>query len=277
MRLIIQHDTHYHYDDAPKHLIQLLRLSPREDAHQRVVEWRISAPGKQTAFRDAFGNLTHSHMLSNPPSDVHLRVAGIVDIAPLVMGVVPDDHHLHSSNAPSVPAITYLVPTPLTASFAAIELLAKQTLPHGLQTGLDALILARAICQAVLYTSGNTDVTSTAEQAFTLASGVCQDHAHVMIAACRSLGVSARYVSGYVDPGNSRAAASHAWVDVWLGSHGQSQWVSIDVTNGIYASDSHCRLAIGRDYLDACPVRGMREGGQTEQLDVSVTVQSLQQ
>jgi transglutaminase-like putative cysteine protease len=273
MRLIIQHDTHYHYDDAPKHLIQLLRLTPLEDAHQRVVEWRISAPGKKTAFRDAFGNLTHSHMLSNPPSDVHLRVSGIVDIAPLVMGVVQGDQYSQSSNSQGVPAITYLVPTPLTASFAAIELLAKQTLPHGLQTGLDALILARAICEVVNYKAGNTDVTSTAEQAFMLQSGVCQDHAHVMIAACRSLGVSARYVSGYVDPGNSRAAASHAWVDVWL----QKQWVSIDVTNGIYASDSHCRLSVGRDYLDACPVRGMREGGQTEQLDVSVTVQSLQQ
>ena len=76
--------------------------------------------------------------------------------------------------------------------------------------------------------------------------------------------------SGY---GNSHAAASHAWVDVWLNTH----WVSVDVTNAIFASDSHCRLAIGRDYLDACPVRGVREGGLTEQLDVSVTVQTLQQ
>lgn len=268
MRLTIQHDTHYYYDDAPKHLIQLLRLSPREDAHQRVVEWRITTPGKQSAFKDAFGNLSHSHMLVHPPRDLRLQVFGIVEITPLVAGAVPSDYH-----AQIIPAITYLVPTPLTTSFAAIEMLAKQTLPHGLQTGLDALILARAVCQAVEYRAGNTDVTSTAEQAFTLASGVCQDHAHVMIAACRSLGVSARYVSGYVDPGNSRAAASHAWVDVWL----QGIWISVDVTNGIYASDSHCRLAIGRDYLDACPVRGMREGGQTEQLDVSVTVHSLQQ
>jgi transglutaminase-like putative cysteine protease len=268
MRLTIQHDTHYHYDDAPKHLIQLLRLTPREDGHQRVMEWRITTPGKQSAFKDAFGNLSHSHMLMHPPRDLHLQVFGIVEITPLVSGAVPPDYH-----AQIIPAITYLVPTPLTASFAAIALLAKQTLPHGLQTGLDALILARAICQAVEYRAGNTDVTSTAEQAFAMATGVCQDHAHVMIAACRSLGVSARYVSGYVDPGNSRAAASHAWVDVWL----QGGWVSVDVTNGIYASDSHCRLAIGRDYLDACPVRGMREGGQTEHLDVSVTVQSVQQ
>ncbi|MDI9333608.1 MAG: transglutaminase family protein [Cytophagales bacterium] len=268
MRLIIHHNTHYHYEDAPKHLIQLLRLSPREDAHQRVINWHISTPGKQTLFKDAFGNLTHTHMLSSPLPDVHLQVSGIVDVAALVMGVVPDDHRTHT-----VPAMTYLVPTPLTTSFSAIDELAQSALPHGMHTGIDALVLARAICQAVLYRAGNTDVTSTAKQAFELASGVCQDHAHVMIAACRSLLVPARYVSGYVDPGNSRAAASHAWVDVWL----QNSWVSIDVTNGIYASDSHCRLAIGRDYLDACPVRGMREGGQTEQLDVSVTVESLQQ
>jgi transglutaminase-like putative cysteine protease len=268
MRLTIQHDTHYHYAHAPKHLIQLLRLTPREDVHQRVIEWRITSPGKRAAFKDAFGNLSHSHMLMQPPTDLHVRVFGIVDIAPLVNGAVPADYH-----EKIIPAITYLLPTPLTAGFAAIEGLAKQTLGQGLQTGIDALILARAICKAVEYRAGNTDVTSTAEQAFTLGSGVCQDHAHVMIAACRSLGVSARYVSGYVDPGNSRAAASHAWVDVWL----QNQWISIDVTNGIYASDSHCRLAIGRDYLDACPVRGMREGGQTEELDVTVTVQSAEQ
>ena len=268
MRLIIQHDTHYHYGDAPKHLIQLLRLTPREEAHQRVLDWRITTPGKQTAFKDAFGNPSHSHVLGTPEQDVHLRVRGTVEIAALDHGVLPSDGFDQG-----IPPIAYLLPTPLTASFAAIEQLARQTLPSGLKTGDDALTMASAICQAVRYISGYTNVTSTAEQAFKMALGVCQDHAHVMMAACRSLGVGARYVSGYVDPGNSRAAASHAWVDIWL----QDQWVSIDVTNGIYASDSHCRLAIGRDYLDACPVRGMREGGQTEELDVSVTVQSLQQ
>jgi transglutaminase-like putative cysteine protease len=127
--------------------------------------------------------------------------------------------------------------------------------------------------RAVLYTPGKTDVTSTAEEAYEGARGVCQDHAHVMIAACRSLGVPARYVSGYVDPGNSHAAASHAWVDLWLDGF----WHSIDVTNSIFASDAHCRLAIGLDYLDACPIRGVREGGQSEQLNVDVKVTSSDQ
>lgn len=268
MRLIIKHNTHYHYDRAPKHLIQLLRLTPRIEPHQRVVAWRISTPGKQTAFKDAFGNLSHSHVLNAPQSDLNLLVEGIVDLAPLNQGVLsPED------NAHALPTIAYMVPTSLTAGFPAVDELAKNTLPQGLTTGADVLTLASAICSKIQYTTGNTDVTSTAKQSFDLARGVCQDHAHVMIAACRSLGISARYVSGYVDPGNSHEAASHAWVDVWLGDH----WVSVDVTNNIFASDSHCRLAIGRDYLDACPIRGMREGGLVEKLEVSVTVQTLQQ
>jgi transglutaminase-like putative cysteine protease len=268
MRLIIKHNTHYHYDKAPKHLIQLLRLTPRMDVHQRVVEWRIATAGKQTAFKDAFGNLSHTHVLNTPQSDLNLLVEGVVDSMPLANGVLGAE-----DSSQSLPTIAYMVPTDLTAGFLAIETLAKNTLPQGLKTGQDVLTLAAAICLKIEYATGNTDVTSTAKHAFDLASGVCQDHAHVMIAACRSLGVSARYVSGYVDPGNSHEAASHAWVDVWLGDH----WVSVDVTNSIFASDSHCRLAIGRDYLDACPIRGMREGGLTEKLDVSVTVQTLMQ
>lgn len=268
MRLIIKHSTRYHYEHAPKHMIQLLRMTPRLDPHQRVVAWRIATPGKQTSFKDAFGNLSHTHVLSAPPSAMNLVVEGTVDLTPLQRGVLHDDNVSHP-----LPTLTYMVPTSLTAGFAAVEALARQVLPSGLRTGADTLTLADAVRGKVAYVTGNTDVTSTAQQAFELAKGVCQDHAHVMIAACRSLGASARYVSGYVDPGNSHEAASHAWVDVWLGDH----WVSVDVTNGIFASDSHCRLAVGRDYLDACPIRGMREGGLTEQLDVSVTVQTLQQ
>ena len=268
MRLIIKHNTHYHYDDAPKHLIQLLRLTPRLDVHQRMVDWRISSPGKITGFTDAFGNLSHSHVVNSPQSDLNILVEGTVDLLPLIDGVIAAEE-----NSQAVPTIAYMVPTSLTAGFVELDAFTRQVLPNGLHNGQDVLALATAICSKIVYVTGNTDVTSTAKQAFNQASGVCQDHAHVMIAACRSLGISARYVSGYVDPGNSHEAASHAWVDVWLGAH----WVSVDVTNSIFASDSHCRLAVGRDYLDACPIRGIREGGLTEKLDVTVTVQTFQQ
>ncbi len=267
MRLTIQHTTHYRYDIAPKQWVQLLRLTPRSEPHQRVIDWQITTLGHCTPFKDAFGNDSHTHVLNSPHLDLLISVEGLVELTPLIQGqllkpIAPKD----------VPALVYLQATHLTASSAGIDIMAHQALPQGLHTPDDALILAQRINQVVQYIAGMTDASSTATQAFELASGVCQDHAHVMIAACRALGVPARYVSGYVDPGNSRAAASHAWVDVYL----NQAWYSIDITNGMFASDAHCRLAVGRDYLDASPIRGVRDGGINEQLDVIVNVHQAQ-
>lgn len=286
MRLHIQHTTRYRYDHAPNHLTQLMRLTPRADAHQRIIEWRIQAPGKQNVFLDAFGNLTQVHVVGQPAAEMNLIVQGIVEMSALAGGRLQDDADTvdgrkngergkrdESGKKGGIAPITYRLPTALTAKSDNITKMASQALPQGLHTAEDALVLAAAVCQAMPYTPGKTDVTSTAAESFALGQGVCQDHAHVMIAACQALDVPARYVSGYVDPGNSRIAASHAWVDLWLQTH----WVSVDVTNALLASNVHCRLAIGRDYLDACPVRGVREGGMVEALDVSVTVHALQQ
>jgi transglutaminase-like putative cysteine protease len=130
MRLIIKHNTHYHYDDAPKHLIQLLRLTPRFEPHQRVVDWRITTPGKKTAFTDAFGNPSHSHVLNTPQSDLNILVEGTVDLVPLIDGVLaPED-----SNQ-AVPTIAYMVPTSLTAGFTELDAFARQVLPNGFQKG----------------------------------------------------------------------------------------------------------------------------------------------
>lgn len=267
MRLIIQHKTLYRYDDAPKNLIQVLRLWPRSDAHQRVVEWRVIAPGKLTAFTDAFGNLSYTHVMATPKAEMALLVQGTVDTQALTSGALGVD-----VADQGVPPRAYLVPTPLTQGFPRLDELTRKVLPEGMRNEWDALALAKMICTAMPYTAGSTDITSTAQQAFEGGNGVCQDHAHVMIAACRFLGVAARYVSGYVEPGNSRAAASHAWVDLWLAN----RWISIDVTNEVFASEFHCRLAAGRDYQDACPIRGMREGGFEEHLEVTVAVQTVQ-
>jgi transglutaminase-like putative cysteine protease len=107
-------------------------------------------------------------------------------------------------------------------------------------------------------------------RAFARGRGVCQDHAHVFIAGCRTAGIPARYVSGYVYSGEDGEVASHAWVDAWLGK--DQGWTSIDVTHRKLANGNHCRLAVGRDYLDACPVRGVRRGGGAEEMQVAVFV-----
>jgi transglutaminase-like putative cysteine protease len=99
---------------------------------------------------------------------------------------------------------------------------------------------------------------------------VCQDHAHVFIASARAVGMPARYVSGYLYTGDAKDAASHAWVDVWLGA--EIGWQSVDVTHKRPAVRTYCRLAVGRDYLDAAPVRGMRQGGGGEKMEANVLV-----
>ncbi|MBN4666506.1 transglutaminase family protein [Pandoraea nosoerga] len=259
MRLTIRHETTYRYDSPVRYTIQQLRLTPAASGGQRIVQWRLSAPGKLTAARDAYGNDMHTLVLHQPHSEIRLLAEGEVETTPLVDGRLGETTH-------AVPVLSFASPTPLTARSEAIDALAGAA---GVATVDDLLALAAAICDAVDYESGITAVTSTAAQALALGRGVCQDHAHLMLAVCRARGVPARYVSGYIDPGDVPHAASHAWVDVWVDGAG---WVSIDVTHACFASGNYCRLAVGRDYESAAPVRGMRSGGATEALHVNVIV-----
>jgi len=130
--------------------------------------------------------------------------------------------------------------------------------------------LAEAVLSAVRYKSGTSNVQDGAAMAFNSGEGVCQDHAHVFIASARAIGMPARYVSGYLYTGDADDAASHAWVDAWLGP--EFGWQSMDVTHTRPAVRTYCRLAVGRDYLDAAPVRGMRQGGGGEKMEAKVLI-----
>ena len=151
-----------------------------------------------------------------------------------------------------------------------IKLFARETLAHVKEPRERAQALAEAVHEAVRYTTSSSDVQSPAADAFKSGEGVCQDHAHVFIASARAVGMPARYVSGYLYTGDSSDAASHAWVDAWLGP--EVGWQSIDVTHRRPAVGNYCRLAVGRDYLDAAPVRGVRHGGGGERMEANVLV-----
>jgi transglutaminase-like putative cysteine protease len=131
------------------------------------------------------------------------------------------------------------------------------------------------VAAAVLYKPGATQVTDPALTAFQRGEGVCQDQTQVFIACCRALGLAARYVSGYLLGPQTEQLASHAWAEVWLTQAGH--WYGIDVTHRRPTGGRHCRLAVGRDYLDAAPVRGMRRGGGQEEMQVAVQVSDLPQ
>jgi transglutaminase-like putative cysteine protease len=269
MYLTIRHDTSYRYESTVHYSIQQLRLTPASGAAQIVRRWSIDAPGKLDATFDAYGNVLHTLVINKPHSEIRLQVAGEVDTIPLVDGLLRDA-------VGPIPLEHFTCSTRLTEADAAIRELAASV--PSLTSSAGLIALSEQIVQRVKYTPGVTEVTSTAAHALALGNGVCQDHAHLMLACCRARGIPARYVSGYIDPGDvaemqpSSAAphgASHAWVDVWLEGKG---WISIDVTHAAFASEIYCRLAVARDYEAAAPVRGRRIGGLEEQLKVSVTV-----
>lgn len=261
MLLNIQHETVYRYSTPVDYTIQHLRLTPRHEAHQQPIDWKINAPGKYQCHLDAYGNVGHILVLDKPHEEIRITVTGQVEIA-------KENAHLPSDGG-EVPLLAYLQPTALTTADLAIQDLAK-TACKSKRGAVDSMFkLIDGIQQAVSYVPGTTQVTSTAAEVLEAGSGVCQDHAHVFIACCRALDLPARYVSGYIHPGDSDHAASHAWADVWLEDLG---WVSFDVTNANFAASEHCRLAVGRDYLDACPVRGVRHGGGAEAMEVMVRI-----
>ncbi len=259
MQLSILHRTTYRYASPVSYSIQHLRLTPRAETHQRVLRWRLKTPERTTPDRDAYGNVVHTLTLATH-GDVEIEARGEVEVDPLDEGRLG-----HERDA--LPPLSFLAPTPLTE---ADDRLREFTWARLKGTDRGALLgFANAVCDAVAYEPGTTEVTSTAAEALRLGHGVCQDHAHVFIAACRWSGLPARYVSGYVHPGDAPHAASHAWADVFLPEDG---WISIDVTHRRFASDHLCRLAVGRDYASAGPVRGVRVGGGEETLEVRVNI-----
>lgn len=268
MQLHIRHETRYDYEETVSYSIQSLKLTPRAEPGQRVIAWRVSTPGERLEQVDPYGNVTHVVTVEAPHRELRIVVEGIADITPDAAGggVTPVlDGEL--------PALAFMAPTSLTRANEAVRSLSTRHLGRHPASRASLLDLVAGISEAVAYEPGITDVSHSAIEALELGSGVCQDQAHVFVACCRAAGIPARYVSGYFFTGATGEVASHAWADAWLGPG--DGWLSLDVTHGSTAGASHCRLAVGRDYLDAAPVRGVRRGGGREHLTVAVRLTAL--
>lgn len=263
MKLAIAHSTVYRYTVPQTYTIQQLRLTPRTEPHQRVLSWQVEAPGQRHALNDAFGNESYMLTIAGPHQEVRIVASGVVELERPQGGRLTD--------AGTLSPLVFTVPTRLTQPDDAIIEFAWRHIPRNPGSN-QLLAMAEALSGMVSYQPGATVVSTTAADAMRLRQGVCQDHAHLFLACCHAAGIPARYVSGYIYPGDLPHAASHAWVDVWTEESGFAGWVSIDVTHSRFADDSHCRLAIGRDYDSAAPIRGVRRGGGQETMEVSVDV-----
>jgi transglutaminase-like putative cysteine protease len=260
MKLSISHDTSYRYQDQVRGSIQYLRLTPQQSQRQCVFNWRLDLPRPARAQRDPYGNILHVLTLEEPHDELVIRAQGEVEIDEACECEAEDGSPL-----------PFLRSSPLTQADDALIDFARTHC--GTRRDRETLgQMMNALADHMVYTPGATQVESTAAQAFAGGAGVCQDHSHAFLACSRSLGIPARYVSGYLLTDDSGHLASHAWVEAWI----DGQWYSFDVSNRLIRPERHLKLAVGLDYLDACPVRGMRRGGGSESMHARVQVMPMQ-
>ena len=279
MKHHIVHDTIFHYDALVTESIMEVRLRPRDDEQQRCQQFNLSITPKTVVheFIDSLGNHIHHFDVPAPHQSLLVRAESVVEVwipnpRPTTL---PIDSWQTLEALRTTPLLDMLLPS--TFAIASSYLLAFMqqyafTRESDPLTTIDRI--ARTLYETITYTPQSTSVDSPIDVVLEQRKGVCQDIAHVMIAICRQLGIPARYVSGYLyhrrdDNDRSHADATHAWVEAWIPTIG---WVGIDPTNNIWTGERHIRMAIGRDYADVPPTRGVYRGNASERLEVAVNV-----
>ncbi len=287
----VTHRTRYHYDQPVAVGHTIARLVPRRLPHQRVAAATVTvapAPSHTRDHVDGLGNVVTYVAVDEPHDDLEVTATSEVEVDPRPVpdgswhgpwedAVAATGHDLSDDGllarlcrlgSPLVPRRDDL------RAFAAVEF------SPGRPLGEAAAALSGRIHESFEFVPGATDVTTPVHQVLAERRGVCQDFAHVLLGGLRSLGLGARYVSGYLEteppPGQPRlvgADASHAWVGVYVPGSG---WVDLDPTNGLVQPRHHVTIGWGRDYTDVVPVRGVVFGPPAgQELTVSVDVAPL--
>lgn len=265
MHLAIRHTTRYSFAKPVAHGLQRLRLTPKATQGQRIREWRMDYEGAREEF--AYDDQNHNHVTLISVE------TGVCEVVVTCTGQVEteDKAGVLGHHAGHLPLWAFLGQTKLTRPGPKIRQLIASVDRGG--EGLVPTLheLSSTICAAVDYGTGETGVDTTAEEAVAAGQGVCQDHAHIFIAAARAMEVPARYVSGYLMM-NDRVEqeATHAWAEAFVEGLG---WVGFDISNQISPDPRYVRVATGRDYRDAAPITGISYGTVTAGLTVEVAVE----
>ncbi len=273
MRLHVRHATTYAYDQPMRFVVQSHRLTPSGHAGQKVIDWKVTAEGAAfgASFTDGAGDQVSTMTVHGPVSRVEILVEGSVETTD-TSGVLRGFREVISPRA-------YLRATSATKVNGALAAL-KDAALRGADDADElarAHRLAAAVSEAIAYRPGTTTAHTTAAEALEKGEGVCQDHAHALIALAHAADLPARYVTGYLlagDEGGGAGEASHAWAEVNVAGLG---WVGFDPSNECCPDERYIRLGSGLDALAAAPIRGMSRGGGGEVMDVTVVVASSSQ
>lgn len=269
MRLTVEHVTSYRYDRPVRGVVQSHRMTPSSYEGQKVVDWQVEVTDgiKGGSFRDGAGDFIQGWSVTGPVSEITVKVTGTVETTDCT-GVL-------RGHRERISPMAYLRDTAITRVDVALAELAR-SVAGGDGPLAQAHGLAAKVADAIAYAPGTTTAHTSAAEALAQGVGVCQDHAHALIACAREVGLPARYVSGYLyaDAEGVPHEAAHAWAEIWVEGLG---WVGFDPANKSCADDRYIRLGSGLDAHDAAPIRGVARGNGTEEIEVSLRVQQFAQ
>jgi transglutaminase-like putative cysteine protease len=287
MKYVVDHTTTYNYTDAVAVSYNVIHLSPRDGERQRLENTTLDirpTPAVAHHRQDYFGNRVDIVTVQEPHTELVIAATSTVEV------FAPPDYDpastlpwetvreilFRNQNREILSACEFAYDSPMLPPSPAAAKFAAAAFPPGRPLLAGVIELNRMIYSGFKYDPNATSISTPVEEVMAARAGVCQDFAHIGIACMRSLGLAARYVSGYLEtippPGRPRlvgADASHAWFSVYIPSLG---WVDADPTNGILVRDRHVTAAIGRDFSDVSPIKGMIIGGGPQTVKVAVDV-----
>ncbi|MFT4043850.1 MAG: transglutaminase family protein [Gordonia sp. (in: high G+C Gram-positive bacteria)] len=278
-RLRVVHSTGFAYRSPVTSSYNEARLTPRSDARQNVIVNRVETVPATRAYRytDYWGTAVTAFDLHAPHEELEVSGMSVVETKP---GVRPAPDKAADWEQILSEAVTDRYDEMLSFTTYVPKNRQLANTARRLTKGFDPEAAVEEICRYVhremQYVPGTTGVHTTAIDAWNERKGVCQDYAHLTLLMLRSLGIPARYVSGYLHPKPNAAidktveGQSHAWIEVWTGG-----WWGYDPTNDTSITEQHVSVGVGRDYSDVSPLKGIYTGGKATDLDVVVEITRL--
>ncbi|WP_422085928.1 transglutaminase family protein [Variovorax sp.] len=300
MLLHVTHETRYEYSPPVETAQHLAHLKPVATDSQRLVSHKLSIdppPAQRSEMPDLYGNTRAFFALEATHDKLVVTAESVVEtsmpmLSPAIARELPweavRERFRFRKDATFDAASEFVFPSPYVPRHDDFTAYARASFVPGRPAFDVAMDLTVRMYEDFAYDADSTEINTPAVEALAQRKGVCQDFAHIMIACFRTMGLPARYVSGYLltqpPPGQPRlvgADASHAWVSVYLpgksedGGNSPGGWADFDPTNGRQPGEDYVTLAIGRDYSDVSPMRGVLHGGARHTLRVGVTVQPV--
>ena len=277
----VRHTTTFLYEPAVRESVMEVRMQPRSEANQRRLSFQldVSPAAHIMQYRDFTGNTVHHFNIAGSHTQLKITAQSTVEVQSAPPPRASDAGDWADLDA-AVAADDYwemLLPSEFARSTESLKQLAAELKCERRGNPLDLLVeLNQGIYSSFAYVPNSTKVDSPIDEALRTRQGVCQDFAHIMIALLRPLHIPCRYVSGYLfhrdtdeEKDRSLEGASHAWIEALVPRLG---WIAFDPTNNLVGGDRHIRVAVGRDYADVPPTRGVYKGEGTSKLSVAVTV-----